>query len=360
MTTAERLACEGAAAKSHSVLVIDDSVVARAVFSRIIDASGDFVVTGSVSTAAAALEFLSRSRVDIILLDIAMPGMDGLTALPKLLAKSEGARVLVVSSSATDGARTTIAALAQGAADTLVKPPASSLAAGFESALLTRLRALTGAPRSLVRGSVSIPELPAMPMPVDSAPFDVIAIGASTGGIHALSLCLREIPLAVTTPILITQHLPASFVPYFAAQVAVLAKRPCDVAEDRMRIRPGRVIVAPGNAHMRCVTIGPGGAAIRLSTGNSVSGCLPSVDPMLQSLADVYGVRSLAIILSGMGSDGAMGARAVHQAGGVVIAQDQTSSVVWGMPGVVVTQGSATAVLSPDAIGRFIAARQRA
>ena len=358
--TIDRPAEQGTVDQGHSVLVIDDSVVARAVFSRIIDASGDFAVAGSVSTAAAALDFLSRCRVDIILLDIAMPGMDGLTALPKLLAKSDGARILVVSSSATDGARTTIAALAQGAADTLVKPPASALAAGFESALLTRLRALTAAPRSLGRDQGPVPDPPANLPPTDSAPFDVIAIGASTGGIHALSLCLREVPLAATTPILITQHLPASFLPYFAAQVAVLAKRPCDVAEDRTRIRPGRILVAPGDAHMRCVPIGQGGTAIRLSKEHAASGCLPSVDPMLQSLADVYGARSLAIVLSGMGSDGAAGARAVHHAGGIVIAQDQTSSVVWGMPGVVVTQGSATAVLPPDAIGRFIAARQRA
>ena len=154
-------------------------------------------------------------------------------------------------------------------------------------------------------------------------------------------------------PILITQHLPASFSPYFAAQVAVLAGRPCDVATDRMRVRPGRVIVAPGDAHIRGMRLADGSASIRLLRGASASGCTPSVDPMLASLAEAFGPRVLGVMLSGMGRDGAEGARAVRAAGGIVLAQDRATSVVWGMPGAVAD--IAAAQLSPESIGALIA-----
>ena len=147
--------------------------------------------------------------------------------------------------------------------------------------------------------------------------------------------------------------------PYFAAQLAVIGGRPCEVACDRMRVRPGRIIVAPGDAHMRCVRLPDGSAAVRLTDQPSDSGCMPSVDPMLASLADIFGPRVLAIVLSGMGRDGADGARSVHEAGGSVIVQDRISSVVWGMPGAVAAAGVADAVLPPDAIGRLIATRRR-
>ena len=147
--------------------------------------------------------------------------------------------------------------------------------------------------------------------------------------------------------------------PYFAAQIALLAGRPCDVATDRLRVRPGRIIVAPGDAHLKCVALGEDGAAFRLTHELAASGCMPSVDPMLASIAEVYGARMIAIILSGMGRDGAEGARRVRDRGGCVIAQDQKSSVVWGMPGAVAAAGVADAVLPPDAIGRLIATRRR-
>ena len=139
----------------------------------------------------------------------------------------------------------------------------------------------------------------------------------------------------------------------------MLSGRPCDVATDRLRIRPGRLIIAPGDAHMKCVKLSDGGAAIRLIDTPVASGCLPSVDPMLASIASVYGARALAIMLSGMGRDGAEGAQHIHEAGGCVVAQDQASSVVWGMPGAVVASGVAAAVLPPDAIGRLVASRRR-
>ena len=344
---------EGAA--PPCVLIVDDSAVARAVIARTVESGGRFVVAGAVSGAASALDFLRHTHVDGIVLDIQMPGVTGLAALPELIAAGRGAKVLIVSSSASEGAAATIEALALGAADTLVKPDVGAFAGRFATALVEKLARLLA-----VELPVEMPvrsRVPEVSVGVGNG-FDLVAIGASTGGIHALSLVLRELPIGFPVPILITQHLPESFMPYFAAQVAVLANRPCDVATDRMRIRPGRVIVAPGNAHMRVVSTGDA-TAIRLTHEPSRSGCMPSVDPMFESIAEVYGSRALGIVLSGMGRDGCDGARAMIDRGSAVVVQDQASSVVWGMPGAIAAAGIASAVLAPVEIGRLAAARRR-
>lgn len=335
------------------VLLIDNSVVARAAICRMVDATDHFVVVGSVSSAKAALEFLHSNRVELMLLDIAMPGIDGLTALPDLIVAGRGARVLVVSSAASAGASATVQALALGAADTLVKPEAGGLAGQFADMLVDRMMRLmcdagTSHPAALPPMQSASPLLPAIP------DFDIVAIGASTGGIHALSTLLRAIPASVDVPILITQHLPASFMPYFAAQLAVLAGRPCEVAVDLTRLRTGRIVIAPGDAHLCCSRLGDT-VALRLSPAPAPSGCMPSVDPMFSSIAAAFGPRTLCVVLSGMGRDGTSGAAAVRAAGGTVVVQDRASSVVWGMPGAVAGAGHATAVLAPEAIGRLIA-----
>jgi two-component system chemotaxis response regulator CheB len=335
------------------ILIVDDSVVARAVIARMIDQGRGYAVAAAVSDVHAALAFLARDSVDLILLDIEMPGIDGLTALPDIIAAGGAAKVLVVSSACDEGAAATIQALALGAADTLVKPASGALIGGFAAALEDKLRRLSP--------SREAPPAPRRPpaVPVVGNDFDLVAIGASTGGIHALSQVLRALPASFQVPILITQHLPESFMPYFAAQVAILAGRPCEVATDHMRIRPGRAILAPGDAHLRCTRLAEGGAALRLIRTRVPSGCMPSVDPMLASAAEVFGARTLAIVLSGMGRDGAEGAAKVATAGGCVVVQDQASSVIWGMPGAVARAGAATAILPPDEIGRLVAAQRR-
>jgi two-component system chemotaxis response regulator CheB len=360
MAPATPLAASVDAEPPLKVLIVDDSVVARAVMTRIVDADARFVVSGSVATASAALTLLARERVDLILLDLQMPGVDGITALPDLIAAGQGARILVVSAQASDGAAVTLQALALGAADTLVKPAAGARMATFGESLIGKLARL-GTSTSETPPPAPTPLRPATGVETMSAraDFDLVAIGASTGGIHALSQVLRTIPAGFRLPILITQHLPASFMPYFAAQLAVLAGRPCEVASDRLRVQPGRIVVAPGDAHIRCVALPDGGAAIRLTNDQVASGCLPSVDPMFASAAAVYGPRLLAIVLSGMGRDGADGARTVRDAGGCVIVQDQASSVVWGMPGAVAAIGAADAILAPDAIGRLVVRGER-
>lgn len=327
------------------LLLIEDSAVVRAIIRRAVDAGEQFVIAGAVPTIAAALALLARIEVDLILLDLELPGVDGMTALPDLIAAGCGARVVVVSASVTQGGPVDVRARALGAVDTIAKPVMTSSAARFGETLLARLAVIADQSRVI-------------PV-IDKDAYDIVVIGASTGGMHALSKLLRLIPPDLRTPILITQHLPASFMPYFAAQLAVLAGRPCDVAEDRMRVIPGRIVVAPGDAHIRCVSLGERSAAIRLSRDPATSGCMPSVDPMFASAARVFGARALAIVLSGMGRDGTEGARSIRASGGVIVAQDQASSVIWGMPGAVVADGGADAIIPPEDIGAFIAARRR-
>ena len=334
------------------VLIVDDSIVARASLGRMVDATSRFVVAGAVGSVRAALEFLGRTRVDIILLDLELPGTDGLTGLPDLLAAGQGAKVLVVSSAAGDGAVSTIQALALGAADTLFKPGIGGFARQFGHLLESRLDRLVDGDRPIVP---IVPVTPQAALPAIGA-FDIVAIGASTGGIHALSALLRALPSDFDRPIIITQHLPASFMPYFAAQLTLIAGRPCEVAENHMRIRAGSITIAPGTAHL-CIAKTSEGAAVRLTTDSVASGCMPSVDPMFASVATVYGARALGVVLSGMGRDGSVGARSLAAAGAAVVGQDRGSSVVWGMPGAIANAGEATAVLPPAEIGRLIATR---
>ncbi len=339
------------------VLIVDDSVVARSVLTRMIEGTRRFRVAAALSEARAALDYLGRETVDIILLDIAMPGIDGLTALPDVVAAGKGAKVLIVSSSADEGAATTLQALALGAADTLVKPGVGAFGGRFAEVLEERLAKLFDMPGEPLSCEPMPAAVPAQPRSADAVvpldPFHIVAIGASTGGIHALSQLFRQIPASFQLPILVTQHLPPSFMSYFATQLAVLGSRPCYVAVDRMRIRPGRIIIAPGEAHLKVVRTSEG-AAIRLSNEWVRSGCMPSVDPMFDSVAEVFGNRALGVVLSGMGRDGCEGAGRLVQAGAKVLVQDQATSVVWGMPGAVATAGRASAVLPPDEIGRLI------
>lgn len=345
---------DGRAASSPAqVLIVDDSVVARSVLGRMVEGTRRFRVAAALGDVRAALEFLKNHHVDVILLDIEMPGIDGLTALPDMLAAGKGAKVLIVSSSADDGAAVSVQALALGAADTLVKPGIGAFGGRFAEVLEERLS-------RLIEKHDTTHHHPASPGPVATPDdYDIVAIGASTGGIHALSQFLRALPTSFQVPILVTQHLPVSFMGYFAAQLAVLGNRPCEVATERMRIRPGRIIVAPGDAHMRVVRT-TDGAAIRLTEERSLSGCMPSVDPMFESIAQVFGRRALGVVLSGMGRDGADGAKHLGEAGARIFAQDRETSVVWGMPGAVANAGLATAVLPPDEIGRLVARRRPA
>jgi two-component system chemotaxis response regulator CheB len=338
-------------------MIVDDSTVARAVLSRMIESDPAFEISAIAGTAEDAIEALGQVRVDIILLDLEMPGAGGLKAMPRIIGAAAGAKVMIVSSLAEEGAEQTVAALALGAADTLPKPGTGRFNGKFSEVLLNKLKVLGYAQAPAftpIAAPAHGPDELLRPMPSD--PIDVLAIGASTGGIHALGVLFRELPLRIGVPILVTQHLPAPFMPIFARQLSVVAQRETLVAEDGMELCPDRIIVAPGDAHLTLEPVRRG-AVVRLAYGPSVSGCLPSVDPMLASAGAVFGAGALGVVLTGMGRDGVEGASRMVGSGGSILAQDQASCAVWGMPRAVLEAGLACAVLPPDKIARRIAAR---
>ena len=336
-------------------MIVDDSTVARAVLSRMVETDPAFEITAVAGTAEDAIEALAACRIDIVVLDLEMPGAGGLKSIPKIIAAAAGAKVMIVSSLAEDGAEQTVAALALGAADTLPKPGTSRFNGKFSEILVGKLKALgyasvEPAPAPARKGSGTI--LRAMP----SDPIDVLAIGASTGGIHALGALFHALPSQIGVPILVTQHLPVPFMGVFARQLGAVARRPAIIAEDGMPLEPDVLLIAPGDAHL---TVEPAsaGAVVRLTHGRSASGCMPSLDPMFESVGAIYGAGALGVVLTGMGRDGVEGASRLVACGGSVLAQDESSSAVWGMPRAVLEAGLACAVLPPDKIARRIASR---
>jgi two-component system chemotaxis response regulator CheB len=187
-------------------------------------------------------------------------------------------------------------------------------------------------------------------------PLELLAIGSSTGGIHALGVFFAALPDRIGVPILITQHLPPAFMTVFARQLSVAARREAVVAEDGMKLLPDRIYVAPGEAHLLVDEVG-GRLVARLLVAKVASGCLPSVDPMLASAGKILGPGALGVVLTGMGRDGAEGAKRLVEAGGAVMAQDEQSSAVWGMPRAVAEAGLACAILPPDKLARRVAGR---
>lgn len=341
---------QNAAPGSVRVMVIDDSLTVRTVFSRMIDREGDLAIVAQAGTAEQALMVLRSTRVDVILLDLEMPGMGGLEALPAILETARGAQVLVVSSLTADGAEATLSALQMGAADTMLKPRPGGFTEDYRSSLLGKIRALGGTPAGAP--ATQIVRAPA-PRIAPKRP-RLIAIGASTGGIHALNLFLRRLPTSLNLPILITQHLPESFMPVFARQMETAANREAVLADDGVAVVPGRIVIAPGHAHM--IVRRKGSQIVTGLAHHAVkSGCRPSVDPMFDTLADVYEGEVAAVLLSGMGRDGTDGAERIAAAGGGIYAQDEATCAVWGMPRAVAESGIACAVSTPEDLADKVA-----
>lgn len=349
------------------VMIVDDSLTVRTIFKRMVESDGAMEVVGTAASAERAIAQLGSTPADVILLDLEMPGIGGLEALPELLRRAEGGQVLVVSSLTQDGAEHTVSALSMGAADTLLKPRPGGFNEDYRAQLLGKIRALgqrgdiapaPGEPGEapLVRGQAASPA-PARPGRVLTGATrlsgrkpEVIAIGASTGGIHALNLLLRRLTPQFDLPILITQHLPPSFIPVFARQVEIACARPAIIADEGTEIRRGEIAIATGHGHMLVRRRGDR-LVTRTSCEPARSGCMPSVDPMFASLAEACEGRVLAVVLSGMGRDGLEGAHAIVEAGGTIFAQDPETSAVWGMPGAVAKAGLCSLVGTPEEIG---------
>ena len=325
------------------VMLIDDSLTVRTAFSRMLEKEDDIAVTATAASAEIAISHLRQVEVDVFLLDLEMPGMGGLKALPVLLEKASSAEILVVSSLTDEGAKHTLAALSMGAADTMLKPRPGGYDEDYRKNLVAKIRALGG--RENVDNTVFEPPRASSPN-IGKCP-EIVAIGASTGGIHALNQLMKSLPRGFDLPILVTQHLPSSFMPVFARQLEISAARQTLIASEGLTIRRGTVVVAPGHGHLLVRKDGER-YQCALSYEPALSGCMPSVDPMLTSLAEACNGAALGVILSGMGRDGSLGARSLVEAGGTVFAQDAETSAVWGMPRGVIEAGDATLVGPPE------------
>ncbi len=331
------------------VMICDDSVVARNAIANILQAHPDIEVVARASNGQAAVDTVKQINVDVVVLDIEMPVMDGLTALPLLLAQSPHLRIIMASSLTSHGAEIAFRALRMGASDTLAKPSSLSLAEqSFGPELVAKVLGLTRLARSDAAGAAAASP-PLAHRPAGTKAPRLLAVGSSTGGPNALFALVQQIGPRFPLPIVLTQHMPASFTPILAQQLDRLGM-PCTEARDGDRLVPGRMLLAPGDRHL-LVRRGSAGMTAQLSNDPPENFCRPSVDPMLRSACEAADGRVIAVILTGMGQDGLAGSREVVQSGGSVIAQDEATSVVWGMPGAVARAGLAHAVLPLPKIG---------
>jgi two-component system chemotaxis response regulator CheB len=336
-------------------MIVDDSTVARAVLKRMISSARELEVVAEAQNALEALDILDSLTLDIVLLDVEMPGMSGLEALPEISRRARGARILILSSVCDEGAEAKVRALTLGAADTLPKPGAGYFAGRFSEVLIERLRRIGHADPAASMSRDPASELTLRPFP--NGKLGCLALGASTGGPHALSEFLRTLPKRIGAPILITQHLPTPFISVFARQMEAASGRLASVAEEGQPIEPERIYVAPGDAHLGLRRSG-GRILVSLKRQQAQSGCLPSVDTMLTLVSEIYGRNCTAVIFSGMGKDGLAGSHDIAARGGAILVQDQ-SSAVWGMPRAVADAGLASAILPPAELSRRVASQAR-
>ena len=351
------------------VMVVDDSVVIRGLVGRWIDEDPALAVVAAHRNGKLAVEDIERTNPDVVVLDIEMPEMDGLTALPLMLKKKPGLAVIMASTLTRRNAEVSLKALSLGAADYIPKPESNSgvtTSLDFRRDLIEKVKSLGLRRRARAgRGAIAVEPGAVRGQPVPAAApargvalrgFSavrpkVLAIGSSTGGPQALAALFEVIgPSIGSVPVLLTQHMPATFTAILAEHLTKTAGRPAAEARNGEPVMPGRIYVAPGGIHMRVAGKGQA-ATIELYDGPSVNFCKPAVDPLFDSVAAIYGSGALAVVLTGMGADGAKGAVRIADAGGSVIAQDEATSVVWGMPGATAQAGACSAVLPLGEIG---------
>ena len=354
------------------VMVVDDSVVIRGMISRWIGAEPDMEVAASLRTGLDAVNQIERVNPDVAVLDIEMPELDGISALPQLLAKKRDLIIIMASTLTRRNAEISFKALSLGASDYIPKPESTREAAAadiFHHDLIQKIRHLGAkalrrsashaSPRARrwrrsttghVKQRSGRPWHRLRRLQLARRPFSklaprVLLIGSSTGGPQALMTLVADIgPVIDRFPVLITQHMPPTFTTILAEHLARSSRRPAHEAVDGEIVKAGRIYLAPGGRHMRVVRHGAE-VAIALDDGPPVNFCKPAVDPLFTSAIDVWQGGILSVILTGMGSDGMRGGKDIVAAGGSVIAQDEATSVVWGMPGAAANAGICAAVL---------------
>jgi two-component system chemotaxis response regulator CheB len=360
-----------AAAAPIKVMIVDDSAVVRGMVARWLEAEAGIVVEVMAVDGVHALKKLAEHEVDICLLDIEMPVMSGLEALPQMLALRPGLRVIMASTLSERGAEVTLRALQLGAADFIAKPSANRLggADAYRRDLVDKIRQLgrrarsAGAPASAraataprpspVRAAATSPLGARHPRP------EALVIAASTGGPPALRRLFDQLGGDWRTPILIAQHMPAEFTRTLARLIDQVTPFEAREAVAGEAVKPGVIYVAPGAYHLTVRRGATGQVVTALDQEPPINWCRPSADPLLASAAEVWGAGAVGLVLTGMGHDGRDGAAVLAAKGGRIIAQDEASSVVWGMPGAVVEAGLAERVLALDDIAPFLAGLAR-
>lgn len=374
-----------------NVMLVDDSSIVRSFITNALKTENDINIISSVSNGEMAINSAKRNQPDIVLLDIEMPVMDGITALPEILKAAPKTKVIMCSTLTTRNAEITMKAFELGATECLAKPSNSAEIHGFDdfkSKLVNLVRSLgqrtkfsAGLQVNKPRDSSAPPANPATaqtpaaatPKPSSATqkapataetftlrnnPTDykgkpaILAIGSSTGGPQALFKMVRELK-GIDIPIILTQHMPATFTKILADHITKQTGVTAVEAEQGMPLECGRIHIAPGGFHMvlEGTTEAP---TLALTETPPENFCRPSVDPMIRSAIDLYGNKVLGVILTGMGQDGLPSCQSLVAAGGRVIAQDEDTSVVWGMPGAVATHNICSAVLPLEDIGPWI------
>jgi two-component system chemotaxis response regulator CheB len=334
------------------VLVVDDSVVVRLLLGEVIAEQQDLRLVGVAPNGAAGLDRIAALKPDVVVLDVEMPDMSGLEVLAALRQQRLRVPVVMFSTLTARGASATVEALTLGASDYVTKPSTGSR----EQSLATLREELVPKLLALGRRRPAGAVVRTVPVQRRSAPPSLVVIGVSTGGPNALADVVADLPADLAVPVVIVQHMPATFTTMLAARLDRCGPLPVREAQGGEVLRPGEVWLAPGGHHVR-VEGDSSSSRLVLDDGPPENSCRPAVDVLFRSAAETHGGRTLAVVLTGMGKDGFAGAQLVRDAGGQVLAQDEPSSVVWGMPRFVVEGGLADAVLPLSEVAGEIAAR---
>ena len=337
------------------VLIVDDSVVIRRMISDCLAADPDLEVVGTAADGHIGLAKITQLNPDIVTMDIEMPVLDGLETLKALRKTHPKLPVIMFSTLTERGASATLDALALGANDYVTKPAN----VGSVQAAIQRIREdLVPKIKGLCRRSTVPAIKPLLRRPLTASAtgpsrIDVVAIGVSTGGPNALAAMLPGLAAQFPVPVVIVQHMPPLFTRLLAERISTIPGRHAREGVAGAVLAPGDIWIAPGGFHME-VEKGATGTRLLLHQGPPECSCRPAVDVLFRSVARVFGPRALAVVLTGMGQDGMLGSQAIREAGGQVLAQDEASSVVWGMPGAVTEAGLAHKVLPLSQIAEEI------
>jgi len=346
------------------VMLVDDSAIIRGLLARTLEKDKEIQIVSSVHNGHAAVDAVKRTDPDVIVLDIEMPVMDGITAIPLLLAEKPDVKILMCSTLSRKGASISMQALALGATECLVKPTSNSEIGGsqhFQESLLRFIKSVGRRARPVNRTTPAQTVAGAKPEHVFSlrsrasaysARPAIVAIGSSTGGPQALFEVLKHIS-GIQVPVIVTQHMPKTFTALLAEHIQSKCGVPCHEGAEGMILENGHIYIAPGDYHMEFMR-NRNNIAITLSTAPPENFCRPSVEPMMRSIIGIYGEKVLGVMLTGMGQDGIHSFKQLAQKGGNIIAQDEKTSIVWGMPGAVAIAGLCTKVLPLNEIGPWL------